>query len=226
MVTTRPERGKLKWLLTILLGLDFGLVFAAWNYAALRHADIDTAQTLLLLKTSFSAVLGRVFGWDEYVVAVDPIGLWLQQLVVAVVVGPLAILVLRGLVRRVNWPLAERLMPGVIAVAMPWVCLAVMVDGWTMIRPTEAFHFLVVMTPIIAVSLSVRAVYTISSGRFRAHRVEVVLVIFANLAAALAFSRDVEWFGMPIVHAAGLICVGVLALWGATPDHGRREPLG
>lgn len=216
-----PRRSSL---LAALIALDLGLVVAALNVFLLRRVQRDVAAILLWPKTIASEWIGNLRGWGPHIKEVDPIGFWIQLGGVALLSG-IAVYGFLLLFRRPSADAGLELSPGVVAVAVPWICLAITLD--IPVEPTEAVHFLLLGSPLIGLGLGIRGCVLVYRNEWRARRLEAAAALIVGSGAVPLLAESVDFYARPVVYASVVIGACLFVLWATRSivlrGNGKRE---
>jgi hypothetical protein len=197
-------------LVDVLAALDIGLVVAALNLRLLSLAAPTDYERLLMLKTFFSRMIGAARGWSAYEIDQDPIGMWIQLAIVAVVSGVPALILAR---RKQPVDAAGTLYPGLISVLAPWMVWLVGFD-LDQVHPTEAMHWVVLGAILVAPVLGCVSVLLLHRGELRGRGGVVVggllcsVVLWHTLVA-----RELSTFARAIAYTSLVVSLCAFFAW-------------
>ena len=209
--TAFSTNGRGRFVLDLLLALDFGLVVAGLNVFLLRQVGSDTGEKLLWPKRVMSEWIGNLKGWTPHLKEADPIGFWIQLVGVTLLSGIALFGVARLLSRKASAGSGVGLLPGIVSVTVPWICLSLTVD--VRLEPREAMHFLVLASPLIALALSIRACVLVYRNEWRARRGEIISGLLVGCGLVPFLADAVAFHARPLLYASLFIGVCLFVLW-------------
>jgi phosphatidylserine synthase len=198
--------------LDALIALSVAALAPALNVLFLRRLSPQTREVLLWPKSEFSELMGNALGWSEHIKQSDPVGLWLQLALIAIVVAGVIFLALSAVSARRSSQEVFSSVPAILAVSIPWVCLLLIIDT-NVFQEIEAIHLVVLLGPTMAIALSIHGVTLIRRNRWNESRLYLALGVTLNALLYMAFASYVDGYFRPVAYFAVTTSCIFLVSW-------------